>query len=247
MDYTTAIILIILLALVFWLAYFGYISKLKFSYIVGFIIGGVGWTIALFLRLPILTYIQNLVYVEHILPPIVILIVGPAFAGIFEESFRYLFAKKWNFINKTNGEVIGFGIGWGVFEILLIHTLTWINIMMLIMLGIDIPGLTPLPTPDALFWMGIIGSYERNMAVAFHISLTIIIAKALVDRKYLIIAIILHALGDFLVVLSVGYIGIWGAEGLLTVIVIVIYLYIYKVMGMDLKELFLKSDESIQL
>jgi len=236
-DYVTAITLIILLAIIFWLGYFVYISKLRFSFILGFIIGGVGWTIAYFLRMPILLYVQQFPSL------IVVITIAASLAGIFEESFRYFFAKKWDFLSKRNGEIISFGIGWGMFEVFLIHTLSWVNIMLAIMLGIPIPGLTPLPTPDALFWTGLIGSYERNLAVAFHVGVTLIIAKALTDRKFLGVAIVAHALLDFITVYFAIIFGVYVAEAILFVLVVALYAFIWKELAIDLKTIFLKSDE----
>ena len=196
MDYITAISLLIILALVPWSLYFIYYSKLKTKHIEMFIVGAVGWLVALLLRLPILTLVNQTGNLW------LIIFISPLLAGVFEESVRFLLIRKTIKPESLVGFVLSFGIGWGIGEILVLHTLSLVNLMIIIAFNISVPGMPPLPSPDQLFYLGLLGCYERWIAVAAHVAFTLIIIRAVPRRyTYLLAAVFGHFLLDFGVVI----------------------------------------------
>jgi uncharacterized membrane protein YhfC len=147
-----------------------------------------------------------------------------------------------NLISRTNGEIVSFGIGWGVLEILILHTRRWISYLF------HLPVLDlSQPAPIEFFITGLAGSFERNLAVALQIGLTIIIIKALQDRRFLITAIVLHVLIDLIVGLSAPFLlvtiqGFWVLELMVTALSIGLYLSLHRLLSVNLRKLFLEKD-----
>jgi len=238
MDYITAISLLIILALLPWSLYFIYYSKLKTKHIEMFIVGAVGWLGALLFRLPILTWVNQTGNLW------LIITVSPLLAGIFEEGVRFLLVRKTIKPENLVGAVLSFGIGWGTGEILVLHTLTLVNLMIIIAFNISVPGMSPLPPPDQLFYVGLIGCYERWIAVAAHVAFTLIIIKAVPKRYlYLATAILGHFILDFGVVLVLYLIkDAILVEVTATALAVGLYLLL-AYLKLPLKEIFTKPTE----
>ena len=236
MDYLTTIILIMLLALVIWLAFFIWVSRFRSSHVKVFIIGGLGWTAAYALKsfatIPVHLFLSS----------VLVVVVAALLVGFFEESLRFVLGKRLNLISRTNGEIVSFGIGWGVFEILILHTRRWISYLS----DILVPDLFQ-PAPIEFFMLGLVGSFERNLAVALHIGFTVMIVKALQDRRLLLPAMVLHVLIDLVVGLSAPFLlvtiqGVLVLELIVVVFIVGFYIALNKLLNINLKGLFFEKD-----
>ena len=241
MDYLTALLLLIILALLPWSIYFIYYSRLKTNYIEMFIVGAVGWFVALLLRLPLVTWVNQ---TGNLL---LIVIISPLLAGIFEETIRFLLVRKTIKPEALAGLVLSFGIGWGIGEILLLHTLTLINLMIVIALNINVPGMATLPPPDQLFYTGLLGCYERWIAVSAHVAFTFIVFKAIPKKyTYLTIAILGHFFLDFGTVVTLYlFKNVVLVELIATAVTVFLYL-ILLYLKLPLKDIF-TTPTTIQL
>lgn len=232
LTYTVVIIILTAIALLPWLIFFVLVTKLKDEYIKLFLFGGVGWFLALIARIPIIAG-------SYYLGDIFVYLVSAVSAGIFEETFRFFFVKRYIEHPITNGKVFSFGVGWGIMEVLLLHTMNLIAFLIAIKMGVEIPGLEELPEPGKFLLIGLIGSYERLVAVALHIALTIYIVEALANRKWMYFAIVMHSVVDLIAVLyyMIG-LEILIVEVLITLLMIILYVLAKIVFGLSIKEFF---------
>lgn len=178
-----------------------------------------------FLRLPIIQVVLPkydwYLTITLFYPVIYALFLGVS-AGIFEEVFRFLGFKL--LMKNIRGflDGISFGVGHGSIEAILL---------------VGIPNLELLLTGKYLSLIGvnfsdvILAGVERGFTIVIHIALTLVILYGLNKRKniYLILAIILHSLLDFIV----GLMGIYGVsvyliEGVITLGAIISMIYILK-------------------
>lgn len=165
----------------------------RHNVIVPFFIGTLTFVISqLLLRLPLLQLLQQNVDIQiamqiHVVPYFVFLALT---AGVFEEIGRYLgfrCMKK----HRTMYDAAALGLGHGAVEAILLTALPIIS------MGI-------LPLADT-----VMASIERISAMLAHVAFTLIVWKGITSHKgnYLIMAILLHAVYDFLAVMLV-YSGI---------------------------------------
>ncbi|MHA1616799.1 MAG: YhfC family glutamic-type intramembrane protease [Candidatus Njordarchaeales archaeon] len=243
MEYFIAIFSLIVLALLPWLLYFIWYSRLKAKYVKFFLIGGIGWLLALLARTPILMALQ-------LMPnQLVQGVIASLLAGIFEECFRFFFIQKFLGGEFSSGNGISFGVGWGVFEIILMHTLNLIVLLVIISLNISIPG-QEIPPPDELFIGGLVGVYERIVVTTLHVGLTLVIIHAIKNRLWLYFAITYHFLVDFVAVtmaitLETTLANLWLIEGVITLLVIILYVIILKVLRVRLSRAFMDTSEEL--
>jgi len=232
LTYTVVIIILIAIALLPWLIFFVLTTRLKDEYIKLFLFGGVGWFLALIARIPIIAG-------SYYLGDFFVYLVSAVSAGIFEETFRFFFVKRYIERPITNGKVFSFGVGWGIMEVLLLHTMNLIAILMVIKMGAKIPGLEEFPEPERFLLIGLVGSYERLVAVALHIVLTIYIVGALANRKWMYFAIVMHSVVDLIAVLyyMVG-LEILIIEVLITVLMVILYVLAKTIFSLNVKEFF---------
>lgn len=175
------------------------------------------------LRMPILQQLQNSTkfMLAYQLNPLTIGILIALSAGIFEESFRFLFKQ---FLIKPVKcdfrQPIIFGLGHGIAEalIILLPALSYVPISQL--------GLAVL---------------ERILAIILHVGLTIIVWNGFQKNRkilYLFIAIVLHGFVNSLIpILSSFPNSILLIEGTLVVIDVFMIIYSY-----NSKKLYIKED-----
>ncbi|EFI42018.1 YhfC family glutamic-type intramembrane protease [Peptoniphilus sp. oral taxon 386] len=160
-------------------------NKKFFNYITIFICGMLNFFISQkLIRMPILTYLYSTFFFSVLLVemPTLLNFVIAFSAGIFEETFRFLFKKFLIRNSKDIIEPIVFGLGHGIAEAVIIinSVLLYVNISQFSMLGI----------------------YERFLAIIFHICESVIIWNGFLYNKkyrYLLVAIVIHGLFDFLI------------------------------------------------
>jgi len=155
-----------------------YIARLKPMYWIDSLLGGGGWFIALLLRLPLLGLISRINITVR-------LVLSAFLAGVFEESVRYVIMKFRMSSNTLFSRCLAFGLGWGLFEALVIYCF---NVPLVIALG----------RYTVMSLMA--GAIERNIAILFHVTMTLLIALsiALARLSYYVLAVTLHALIDCL-------------------------------------------------
>lgn len=184
------------------------------KYILWFILGSACFIVSQpLLRLPILEYVQNSTgfMLTYSLNPLMIGILIALSAGVFEESFRFLFKQ---FLIKPSkcifSQPIIFGLGHGIAEALIIL----------------VPALSLVPISQ----LGL-ATLERVLAIILHVNLTIIVWNGFQKNQrvlYLLIAVVIHGFVDSLIpVLSRFSNPIILIEGALAVIDILLIVYCY--------------------
>lgn len=144
-------------------------------------------------------------------------------AGIFEESARLIGAKILK-SKRTFKDVISFGLGHGICEVIILVGLTNVSNISLSLLINNGMAATVLPvdmidtvtsqlmsvTSTYIVW----GILERISAVSFHIFATVLIFKGVVKKKilYFPLAILCHCLFNFIALLFVQYSNIMVTE-----------------------------------
>lgn len=182
---------------------------------VTFLLGGVCFTVSqLLLRIPLLNYFLGTSKFQllYTLNPLIIGILIAFSAGVFEESFRFVFRNL--FFKKKDTKLsipIIFGLGHGIVEAVFVLA----------------PSLSMVPLGDLK-----IALLERVLAIVLHIGLTVIVWNGFQQNKklqYLLIAIFIHGLINSLVpILAPLEYNILIIESLLFFIDLFIVLYIYQ-------------------
>ena len=205
---------------------------------------------ALALKIPValpLHYLDNSVSREINASPVLSYLVAGILAGIFEETGRlvaFSILKKKFTARET---AISYGIGHGGFEAVYtgITMLSFIVMAILVNSGnVDevTKNLTPEQIPTAMeqltqyanqsFGTSMLGIVERIGAVTLHIGLSILVFRAVYDRRKFWLyplAILLHALTDFSIVFVKD--NVLLAEGLLlllgTLVLVIAVRFVY--------------------
>lgn len=165
--------------------YFGRFKKEKWK---SFLLGGAGWFIALFLR-------EQILYFVYLIPSeLVVILIASLLAGLFEEGGRFLLFK--NTVSAKQHPLL-FGLGWGFLEAFVI--------------ALNLNLLVSLNQPVGLF-ESMMAALERNSAIILHVALSLLVVKSLSDRKFLYIAIVIHALFDLLAVSLFSLLGVLALE-----------------------------------
>lgn len=165
-------------------------------------------------------------------------------AGLFEESARYLCAGCFLKKNRLFRDALSFGLGHGFCEMILLTGMAQINnIIYAVMINngsfgkamANVPATTSqhilsamLAVNPELVYLGVL---ERVFAVAFHVFATVLIFKAVNDRKirYYFYALAAHFATDFGTTVIMQYTGkIWATEGFLFLVAIVSVVLIFK-------------------
>ncbi|MFW9831153.1 MAG: YhfC family glutamic-type intramembrane protease [Candidatus Thorarchaeota archaeon] len=180
---------------------FFYIARFKGRMWLSAVLGGVFWFIALLARTPILAGLELLgifITSEMLLVYLAIIIfLAALMAGLFEEGIKYLFLKRQPKWIETTQYVLCFGLGWGLGEAFLIYV---IDVLAYAFLYPFLSTIISLPPEYILAQNFLIGAVERNIAIVFHVSATILIALAVWHKKlkFLWLAIFVHFLFDFI-------------------------------------------------
>ena len=199
------------------------------------------------LRIPLLNMLGSITWYQNLSKNylLISLFLGIT-AGIFEEVGRFVgyrvLIKRKNYSYK-NG--IGFGIGHGGIESILLVGLTYVNnIIMSVFINNgkfdtvfggsfsqDALSLAKSQLIDTKAYMFLIGGAERILAVIIQIAFSLIILYAVKYKKYIyiLLAILLHALVDTPVAyMSCNNIGAFYIEGYTLLCAIAALIYIIK-------------------
>ncbi len=256
MGITCFICFVIPLMLIWW-ARKKYQASLK-----SFFIGMIAFIVAVqILEAPFHLYFlkHNLTTASWLGQPILYGVYAGLMAGIFEESARYI-CFKW-ILKKENRlqDAFSYGIGHGGIEAMLIVGTTYLsNLVVSIFINqglLDSLGFSSdlqevvtqqlTMTPSILF--GVAG-YERLMTIIIQIGLSILVFKAVREKKirYYVIAILLHALLDFPAAFyQLGLSNLWVMEGIVTLFAIGWLVFIIKQMKKYRADLTRCEDEEL--
>jgi uncharacterized membrane protein YhfC len=180
---------------------FLYIARFKGSMWISALLGGVFWLVALLARTPILVALEfwglTIPPTLYVIYVAILIFLGALMAGLFEEGIKFGFLNKFPQFIKTIKHALCFGLGWGLSEALLLYVLTVLTYGFFYELLITIVTLPPEPV---LIMNFMFGAFERNVAILFHISATIIVALAIWHHRFLYagVAILAHFLFDFI-------------------------------------------------
>jgi uncharacterized membrane protein YhfC len=175
------------------------------------------------IRIPLNFYMNQLILggVFTFLTSSLIVLVPSLTAGIFEETARYV-GYKILIKDNTYEKGLTYGVGHGGIESIMLVGLSVLSTGVILLTNpnsIPLNQLTPiLATPVYLPFVGV---YERIMTMIIHISLSIVVLDSIrkSDKKFLIAAIGLHALLNYLAV-SVSSHSIIYSEIIVTVFAI---------------------------
>jgi uncharacterized membrane protein YhfC len=188
---------------------FLFIARFKGSMWLSAFIGGLFWFIALLARTPILLIFE---FLGLAIPPafyaiyvLILIFMGALLAGLFEEGIKFLFVRKYPSYIKTVKHALCFGLGWGICEALLLYVLTVLTYGFFYELLITI---VTLPPESYLYYSFMLGAFERNIAIVFHVSATILVALAVWHSRFFfaLLAILAHFLFDFVPIMLMQYV-----------------------------------------
>jgi len=170
-------------------------------------------------RVPLNTYASQLVLSLPRSPMIysLLIVIQSLTAGIFEEAARYL-GFRYLIKDDSYEKGLTYGAGHGGIESILIVGLNVLSVGVFLLRS---PEVLPQNQLDALLstpiYLPLVGLYERIMAMTVQIGFSVMVLESIRrnDFKYLLAAIGLHALLDYLVVAVVSY-SILASELLLT-------------------------------
>jgi len=167
--------------------------------------------------------------------------------GLFEETGRYLLLKYLFSTNKQKSVSVSYGIGHGGMESMMMG----INLLMFLFLKDQLIAKGAIKENITLF-ICLMSSFERLSAFILHISLSVIVYKAIKENKFFfyILAIIIHDVIDLFPLLKLK--GIITSIVLIELIVFFYSLFFaffaYKLYNIfDEKEGKLNSDEEEEL
>lgn len=158
-------------------------------------------------------------------------IVGGLFAGVFEETGRFVAFKTVLSKKRANdANALMYGAGHGGIEAVILLSVTMIG-NLIYALQFNAGSLPAGATLDAMqtlvntpSWMFLVGSVERISAVTLHISLSVLVWFAAKNAKQFWLyplAIFLHLLVDAVAVILSGLqVNVWVIEGVVIAITI---------------------------
>lgn len=140
-------------------------------------------------------------------------------AGIYEETGRYL-AYKFVLKNNRNWlDGVGYGIGHGGIEAILLAGIQGIASLFIYA--------TPPGQPD---WILSVGGVERLFAMLIQVGLSLLVLYGINKKRisYFILAILLHTLVDFIAVMLQTTLGIVASESVIMLLAIASLVWIIK-------------------
>jgi uncharacterized membrane protein YhfC len=212
----------VFIALVPAFGFFAYLARWRRSLWISFDVGAAGWTAALLLRAPILqilggAFFRNWIVSFGAVATYISIGISSLLAGLFEEGIRYGLVKKIQLFRRDSKHILSMGLGWGFGEALLIYAVN-------IVFAVYLKGQT-IPISSLM-----LGALERNVAIALHVGLTFVIWTAVNDSRFLLVAIGIHFLIDFVgVSLFTWTKNIWTTYAVALIIDLILIAYAYRI------------------
>ena len=167
-----------------------------------------------------------------------IILIGGLTAGLFEETARYGGAKILK-TKTTYQDAISFGLGHAFCEVIMLNGMGHINNILFsvlinsgntsLLVGIDVESLAILLS-EATPMMIAVGVFERIPAIVFHIFATLLVFKAVNEKKitYYVYAILAHTILNAGVALMTQYTNVYIGEAFFVAMAIPMVVYILK-------------------
>lgn len=172
---------------------------------------------------------------------------GGLAAAVFEETGRYIVMKRFMKKDMIRENALMFGVGHGGIEAIMIVGMTYFNYLMTSVMintgqmqaslsGMEeeartaalqgLSGLWLLPS-----WQFYVAGIERVQAIALHIALSVFVYKAVKSRRmqYLLMALGMHFIVDFLAVAATKFLPLWAIEFMVLALVAVIAFVAFRV------------------
>ena len=172
------------------------------------------------IRLPLNMYMTQLILAGTFSPlTFSLLVLVPSLsAGLFEEAARYV-GFKLLIKDDTYEKGLTYGAGHGGIESMLLVGLNVLSVGVILLTNPE--ALPPEQLTQILatqVYLPLVGVYERIMAMIIQMGLSIVVLESIrrSDKRYLLAAVVLHALLNFLAVSALGY-GIIVSEMMVTV------------------------------
>jgi uncharacterized membrane protein YhfC len=183
------------------------------------------------IRIPLNGYITQLILAGTLTSyTYSLLVLAPSLtAGIFEETARYI-GFKLLIKDDAYEKGLTYGAGHGGIESMMLVGLNVLSIGVILLTNPEAlpPGqLAPiLATP---IYLPLVGLYERIMTMIIQIGLSIMVLESIrkSDKRYLIAAVGLHTMLNFLAVSAVGY-GVIVSEMIVTAFAIGLGYWTYR-------------------
>jgi len=184
-------------------------SKRDLSLWINALLGGAGWFIALLTRSPLLLLAQGLGVHARVL-------YASLMAGLFEEAVRYLVVRSRARVTSDLRSWTSMGLGWGLTEALVVYAL-------------QVPLVAAMVDYDWIVFVP--GAVERNIAIVFHLAMTLMISLTVVKKPLVLLLPTTTSL-HFLLNVAATFIAMqlrdpWIVEGLLALIVLVVAIPVY--------------------
>lgn len=162
-------------------------------------------------------------------------------AGLFEESARYLTYRFWAKDARSWGKGLMLGVGhggieaillailgaWGVFQLTAFSQGYWLNLIPAEQMALVEEQITAVFSVP--WYRALLGALERLFALAIHLSLSLLVMQGFVrkKRRWLILAILWHALIDALAVFSLATWNVYLTEAIVggTAVISLIVIY----------------------
>ncbi len=191
-----------------------------------YVVGCALFTFSL-IRMPLNSAFQSLVYsMPHGFQFSAVFL--SATAAIFEEGLR-LIAFLWLLEERSWSVAVVYGLGHGGMESIL---LAGVNSLMLGIMLTFFPSSIPFTAimmEELPVYLPLLALYERMMAIAIHLLLTLLVLRCVVERNplYLVAALLIHFAIDLTALLLSQY-GATIVEAVITPIAALSLLYLYR-------------------
>jgi uncharacterized membrane protein YhfC len=199
-SYIVAIIieigLPVLLAVYFW-------KKYRVSWSIFFL--GMALFLVSLVRIPLNNYINSIIFLNlrGETAYIAVFLFASVTAGVFEEGARVLaFGAIIKQRSYEKGLMYGIGHGGGGESIIFVGVTVLSNFLIFKFFPHILPADVLEQFENMAWYLPMVGAMERIFAIIIQISLSILVVQAFIKRKYyfIIIAVIYHALIDFVAV-----------------------------------------------
>jgi uncharacterized membrane protein YhfC len=163
-------------------------------------------------------------------------------AGVFEEMARYFVFRFWLKDKRDWHSAIMLGAGHGGVEAIIVGVLALLALIQIMTLrGSDLADVVPADQVDlakaqieafwALPWYAVLlGALERASAIALHLGATILVLQTFIRKRarWLLAAIVWHALLDAVAVYGIQTWGMYITEALILCMALISLVFVFK-------------------
>ncbi len=207
--------------------YLGYLAMRRLNVgLMPYVVGCALFTLSL-VRMPLNSVFQRLVYSLHHGFQLSAFFVSMT-AALFEEGVR-LIAFLWLLEERSWSVAVVYGLGHGGMESILLAGVNSLALGILLVFSPSRIPFTALIMEELPAYLPLLALYERMMAIAIQLLLTLLVLRCVVERKplYLAAALIIHFAVDLAALILSQY-GIHIVEAVITPIAALSLLYLYR-------------------